>query len=218
MSIRTGKQWNAHLIYGYSHICSNQFVLLGHMKTPTTLGLSFFLILATGCGPHVQQEKDKSDFGYIVNNSFAFDLPMKADTAETLLGMIQGINPNILFMRLLEFTPGEKKIPLIVSCYTGRSPIDLDTAFFVYTVDFPSQGFDGYQSLPQSHSRYEKDGQTFYRKVSCMNGQVVNVMYYAMKNNRDRSMYELKMSGPVKDSTAIMDFLEGVMAGSAFVD
>ncbi len=114
--------------------------------------------------------------------------------------------------------PGEKKIPLVVSCYTEQYPIDLDTAFYVYTVDFPSQGVDEFQSLPQSHSRYEKDGKTFYRKLSSMNGQVVNVMYYAMKNNFNRSMYELKMSGPVKDSTAIMDFLEGVMAGSAFVD
>jgi hypothetical protein len=132
--------------------------------------------------------------------------------------MIQEINPNILFMRYLQLLPDEQKIPLAVSCYTEEYPIDLDTAFFVYTADFPSQGVDGYQSQPQSHSRYEKDGKTFYRKVSCMNGQVVNVMYYAMKNNRDRSMYELKMSGPAKDSTAIKDFLEGVMAGAAFVD
>ena len=186
------------------------------MKTSAILSLAICLVITSCCGN--RDREVKTDYEYTVNNSFAFNLPLKADTAETLLALIREINPNILFMRQVNLLPGEEKVPLVVSCYTEQYPMDLDTAFFVHTADFPSRGVDGFTSLPQSHSRYEKEGKTFYRKVSCMNDQVVNVMYYAMKNNRDRNMYELKMSGPVKDSTAIMDFLEGVMAGSAFVD
>jgi hypothetical protein len=74
------------------------------METPAIHIVSFLLLMElAACGDRVANKKDKSEFEYVVNNSFAFDLPMKADTAETLLALARKINPYILFLRHLNF-------------------------------------------------------------------------------------------------------------------
>ncbi|MGR6088480.1 MAG: hypothetical protein ACU4F9_09910 [Arcticibacter sp.] len=187
---------------------------------------TFFSIIATtillaSCS-ELNQDKNEDpngSYNYIVNNRFAFNIPETNTMLDSLLEKAQAFNENIVFLSLVNLPDTkQKEISFSVSCYSGQEPVSMDTIFYNSTVNYVSDPVGDYQARPYSYSKYEKEGKTFYRKMSTSDDIDLNLMYYKMKDNFDSSYYEMKLCGIMADSTIMINFMERVMGSSAFVD
>ena len=204
------------------HIFNPQIFLKSYRKAMqkiTIILLSSLLLGVAACSKKVNEQVVTESHDYVLNDKFAFSLPAKTTILDSLLGRVQKVNSDMLFLCLVHL-PGleEKQISLSVSCYSGDEAVEMDTIFYYSAVNYVGDPVGDYQALPYSHARYEKDGRILYRKMSTMDGTDLNLMYYTMKDNYDSAYYELKLCGTMADSTSMIDFMEKVMTGSAFVD
>ena len=142
---------------------------------------------------------------YQIKNDLSFDCSLKIDSAPELFNILKSINPDLIYFGVC--TNKENKLMISVSKYINEEPISIETAFFDYTANkIPENSMGDYKIL--SSEKYVKDNHTFYRKVSCNNGTIVNVMYYLMKDNKSKNFYEFKMTGYIDEKNYLIDVLE----------
>jgi len=162
-----------------------------------SLGLLMIFICASSC-------KNKTN-PYQIKDQLSFDCPLKIDSATELFYTLKSINPNVIFFGVINNSDGQYL--LSVSKYTADEPTSMDTAFFEYTAqEIPANSMGEYKIL--SADKYIKNNITYYRKISCSYERVSNVMFYLMRENKSKYMYELKMSGPINQKDFMIDILE----------
>jgi len=104
---------------------------------------------------------------------------------------------------------------LSVAKYTADEPTTIDTAFFDFTAnEVPDNNMGEYQIL--SAGKYVKDNYTYFRKISCTNGTIVNVMFYLMKENKSNYLFEFKMTGSIDQKDFMIDVLENTVSSVEF--
>jgi len=181
--------------------------------------LSIMITLSLSCSGPVadQKEKEERKYDYIMDYSFVFSLPAPAAEDSVTLRFLRLVNPCIQFYGLVEPDSGKGVYSLIVSKYENNITVSLDTAFFKYTVNLAEQlEMSGARQI--GYSRFTIKDKTYYRKLSCHADTMLHVMYYFMKNNFDNTLYELKLSGNIEDSTRAINFLHHVAEGVHFIN
>ena len=111
-----------------------------------------------------------------------------------LLQVVKKGNPNIVQLEMLKIQ--DNNLPLGTSVYEGDEikPIEDVLKNYVYNINANdvTRNIEG--------KSFKKDGKVFYRKITISNmsdRQVYNVMYYFMKNNKSKTLYELKLNGSI---------------------
>ncbi|MFM7014788.1 MAG: hypothetical protein ACKOX3_00530 [Bacteroidota bacterium] len=170
-----------------------------------SLSLLFIFIYSSSCN-----HKAKS---YQINNQLSFDCPVKIDTAPELFNVLKSINKNVIYFGIIN--NNDNRYLISVAKYKADEPTTIDTAFFDYTAnEVPENNIGDYQIL--SAGKYEKDNHTYYRKISCSNGTIVNVMFYLMKENKSNYLFEFKITGPLDEKDYMIDVLEKTVSSVEF--
>ena len=171
----------------------------------SALGLLLTLVYTSSCSHKIKT--------YQIKDQLSFDCPLKIDSASDLFNVVKSLNPNTIYFGVC--TKDDDRYMISISKYTADNPMSIDTAFFDYTAyEKPYNAMEDYKIL--SSGKYVKDNRTFYRKISCNNGTVVNVMYYLMKNNKSNYLYEFKMTGHIDQKEYIIDVLEKTVSSVEF--
>jgi hypothetical protein len=171
----------------------------------SALALLLFVIFTSSCSHQIKS--------YQIKDQLSFDCPLKIDSAPDLFNVVKSINHNTIYFGVCN--KNDEHYMITISKYTADDPMSIDTAFFDYTAyEKPDNAMEDYKIL--SSGKYVKDNHTFYRKISCNNGTVVNVMYYLMKNNKSNYLYEFKMNGYIDQKEYIIDVLEKTVSSVEF--
>ena len=171
----------------------------------TTIGIALTLIYFTAC--------NNKQRAYHVNNDLSFNCPVKIDSAPDLFKILKSINSNVEYFGVIN--KNDNRYMLSVAKYIADEPTTIDTAFFDYTAnERPDNQMTEYQIL--GAGKYVKDNYTYYRKISCNNGTIVNVMFYLMKHNKSNHLFEFKMTGPLDQKDYMIDVLEQTVRSVEF--
>lgn len=171
----------------------------------TTIGFTLALIYFTAC--------NNKQRAYHVNNDLSFDCPVKIDSAPDLFNALKSFNKNVAFFGLIN--KNDNRFMLSVAKYSADLPTTMDTAFFEFTAnEIPENNTGDYQIL--GSGKYVRDNHTYYRKISCSNGTIVNVMFYLMKQNKSNHLFEFKMTGPLDQKDYMIDVLEQTVRSVEF--
>jgi hypothetical protein len=170
-----------------------------------TLAIMLVFVNITSCNNKVKE--------YQIENHLSFDCPLKIDSAADIFNVIKSINPNTIYFGVC--TKDDDRYMISISKYTSDEPMSIDTAFFDYTAnEIPDNNMGEYQILDAG--KYVKDNYTYYRKISCSNGTIANVMFYMMKENKSNYLYEFKMNGYIGKKEYIIDVLEKTVRSVEF--
>ena len=170
-----------------------------------SIGFIIAFIYLTACN-HKQRT-------YHVNNDLSFDCPVKIDSAPDLFKILKSINSNVEYFGVIN--KNDNRFMLSVSKYSADLPTTMDTAFFEFTAkEVPENNIGDYQIL--GSGKYVKDNHTYYRKISCNNGTIVNVMFYLMKEKQSKHLFEFKMAGPLDQKDYMIDVLEQTVRSVEF--
>lgn len=111
-----------------------------------------------------------------------------------LLQVVKKGNPNIVQLDMLKVQGNN--LPLGISIYEGDDVTSIENVLknYVYNVkaNEVTRNIEG--------KSFKKDGKVFHRKITISNmgdRKVYNVMYYFMKNNKSKTLYELKLNGSI---------------------
>jgi hypothetical protein len=111
-----------------------------------------------------------------------------------LLQVVKKGNPNIVQLEMLKIQGNN--LPIAISIYEGDDVTSIENVLknYVYNVkaNEVTRNIEG--------KSFKKDGKVFHRKITISNmgdRQVYNVMYYFMKNNKSKTLYELKLNGSI---------------------
>jgi hypothetical protein len=150
---------------------------------------------------------------YQIKNQLSFDCPLKIDSAADIFNVIKSLNPNTIYFGVC--SKEDDRYMISISKYTADEPMSIDTAFFDYTAnEIPDNKMGEYQIL--GAGKYVKDNYTYYRKISCTNGTILNVMFYVMKENKSNHLFEFKMTGYIDQKEYIIDVLEKTVSSVEF--
>ena len=171
----------------------------------SALGLLLVLVYTSSCSNKIKT--------YQIKDQLSFDCPVKIDTAPELFTILKSINKNVIYFGVIN--NNDNRYMLSVAKYTADEPTTIDTAFFDYTAnERPDNQMGEYQIL--GAGKYVKDNYTYYRKISCNNGTIANVMFYAMKENKSNYLYEFKMNGSFDQKDYMIDVLEQTIRSVEF--
>ena len=171
----------------------------------TTIGFTLALIYFTAC--------NNKQRAYHVNNDLSFDCPVKIDSAPDLFKILKSLNRNVEYFGVIN--KNDNRFMLSVAKYSADLPTTMDTAFFEFTAnEIPENNTGDYQIL--GSGKYVRDNHTYYRKISCSNGTIVNVMFYLMKQNKSNHLFEFKMTGPLDQKDYMIDVLEQTVKSVEF--
>ena len=152
---------------------------------------------------------DSSQSRVVLNHEFSFTLPFIYEANSELLDVVHEVNSDVIGFYLLDL----KDIPnttMTVSCYIASVPMTLHDAFLKETVPAKPDNLgslsNDYKLISFDH--YTKSGKSLYLKVSSPMSGICNVMYYFMKNNYDKSMYEIKVAGNEADQAILKNLAE----------
>jgi len=171
----------------------------------SALGLLLTLVYTSSCSHKIKT--------YQIKDQLSFDCPLKIDSASDLFNVVKSLNPNTIYFGVC--SKDDDRYMISVSKYTADEPMSIDTAFFDYTAnEIPDNKMGEYQIL--GAGKYVKDNYTYYRKISCTNGTILNVMFYVMKENKSNHLFEFKMTGHIDQKEYIIDVLEKTVSSVEF--
>lgn len=145
-------------------------------------------------------------------------LPDGATESKECTDLLKKANNDILFFRLLNIKK-DKQIMVSVSKYVNSTPADINEAFYEFTVVYEptNQENMGFAYKLLSYDSYKKEGRLLYTKVSSPFPSNCAVMFYFMRNNFSKELYELKLVGDINDLKTIKQIAE-IMALSVEVE
>lgn len=153
------------------------------MKNPF-LFILFLIITISG-----KAQKSLSPDGVI-----HYQINVPHELRNDLLQVVKKGNPNIVQLDMLKIQ--DNNLPLGISIYEGDDVTSIEDVLknYVYNVkaNEVTSNIEG--------KSFNKDGKVFHRKITISNmgdRQVYNVMYYFMKNNKSKTLYELKLNGSI---------------------
>ena len=171
----------------------------------SALGLLLVLVYTSSCSNKIKT--------YQIKDQLSFDCPVKIDSAPELFTILKSINKNVVYFGVIN--NNDNRYMLSVAKYTADDPTTIDTAFFEYTAnERPDNQMDEYQIL--GAGKYVKGNYTYYRKISCNNETIANVMFYVMKENKSNYLYEFKMNGSIDQKDFMIDVLEQTISSVEF--
>jgi len=171
----------------------------------SALGLLLVFIYTSSCSNKIKT--------YQIKDQLSFDCPVKIDTAPELFTILKSINKNVVYFGVIN--NNDNRYMLSVAKYTADEPTTIDTAFFDFTAnEVPDNQMGEYQIL--GAGKYVKGNYTYYRKISCNNGTIANVMFYVMKENKSNYLYEFKMNGSIDQKDFMIDVLEQIIRSVEF--
>ena len=143
-----------------------------------------------------------------INNDLTLVLPAHSEEQENLFSMLKKANPNVIFLRSL-LTSKSKKILFAVSRYENSESDKLDNVFYQQTANYKDNNFGNDYKLI-SYRKYKNGNKFLYEKVSSpFDGQFC-IMYYFMKNDFSNVMYEIKLSGKMKEKNEMKTIAEKI--------
>lgn len=142
-----------------------------------------------------------------VNNEMSLILSTPNLEMDELLTSLKEINENIIFLRSISKLKS-KPVLFAVSRYENSEPVKLSSAFYEQTVN---QHPTNLEDISENHKvisfrEYIKGNKTLYTKVSKPFEGQCNIMYYLMKDNFSKVMYEIKLSGKLSEKEE-MEFI-----------
>lgn len=146
-----------------------------------------------------------------VNEDLSLVIPLPNVELEELFSAITKVNPTVIFLRSLS-TSKNKPILFAVSRYENSKPVKLSSAFYELTANHnPTNLVD----LSKEHKvisfrEYKKGNKTLYTKVSKPFEEHCVVMYYFMKDNFSKVMYEIKLSGKLSEKKEMESIAEKI--------
>ncbi|MFN6091025.1 MAG: hypothetical protein ACK44N_01265 [Bacteroidota bacterium] len=171
----------------------------------SALGVLLVLVYTSSCSNQIKT--------YQIKDQLSFDCPVKIDTAPELFTILKSINKNIIYFGVIN--NNDNRYMLSVAKYTADEPITIDTAFFDFTAnEVPDNKMGEFQIL--GAGKYVKENYTYFRKISCTNGTILNVMFYLMKENKSNYLFEFKMTGSIDQKEYIIDVLEKTVSSVEF--
>ena len=171
----------------------------------STLGLLLVLVYTSSCNNKIKT--------YHIKVQLSFDCPVKIDTAPNLFSILKSINKNVVYFGVIN--NNDNRYMLSVAKYTADEPTSIDTAFFDFTAnEVPDNKMGEYQIL--GAGKYVKDNYTYFRKISCTNETILNVMFYLMKENKSNYLFEFKMTGAIDQKDFMIDVLEKTVSSVEF--
>lgn len=159
-------------------------------------------ILAVGfCGFTTPELKERTQ----VNKELSLTLPPQSKKIDELFAKIKKVNPTIIFFRTI--STQDQQFLFAVSHYKNAQPLQLAQAFKSATkINEPLSSTYKLISLQS----YKKGNTLLYRKISNPFKGQCSVMYYFMKNNYSTTLYEIKLSGPLKHIEKIKNMAEKI--------
>ncbi len=153
-----------------------------------------------------------------IDSSVSIVLPYRYDKDQSLLKALQQMNETVVYATIL-YTAKNEKILFTTSRYINEEAILIDSAFNE-TVQHIPEGMEEIYMLVD-YGKYNKDGRALrfkQSKIRIANGkEVFNIMYYFMKDDRSKEMYEIKISGSKDDSIRDKNILEKIALSLKFL-
>ncbi len=179
-----------------------------------------FCLFLCSCGDRTRTGESVTWTTYEDESGFRFDLPDYCENLnEDELGKtIIASNPAIEFVALVKYSFGNSL--LSVSVFDLGEITLLDTAFLrtVHYVPEEVDMTDDCYSLVDYGVKTINDKILRY-KISCLNDSVYNIMYYFMKGDSSRIIYEIKSACTSHDQIPIVrDLLEEIGLTTTFND
>jgi len=131
---------------------------------------------------------------------FNYQINVKHELAKDLLAAVKKSNPNIIQLEIV--TIKGENIPFAISKYEGGEVTIIEVALKDYVYNVKANSI----TKTIEAKSFTKEGRVFHRKItisSMGDKNVYNVMYYFMKNNKSKFLYEIKLSANNVDQKLI---------------
>lgn len=146
-----------------------------------------------------------------VNEDLSLVIPLPNVELEELFSAITKVNPTVIFLRSV-LTSKNNQILFAVSRYENSRAVKLSNAFYEQTANHNPTNLGDISKDHKviSFKEYKKGNTTLYTKVSKpFEGHCV-VMYYFMKDNFSKVMYEIKLSGKLSEKEEMESIAEKI--------
>ena len=146
-----------------------------------------------------------------VNEDLSLVISLPNVELEELFSAITKVNPTVIFLRSLS-TSKNKPILFAVSRYETTKSLSLSSAFYEQTANHKPTNLGDISKEHKviSFREYKKGNKTLYTKVSKPFEEHCVVMYYFMKDNFSKVMYEIKLSGKLSDKEEMESIAEKI--------
>ena len=146
-----------------------------------------------------------------VNEDLSLVIPLPNVELEELFLAITKVNPTVIFLRSFSSSKN-KPILFAVSRYENSKPVKLSSAFYEQTANHKPTNLGDISKDHKviSFREYIKGNKTLYSKVSKPFEEQCNVMYYFMKDNFSKVMYEIKLSGKLSEKEEMESIAEKI--------
>jgi hypothetical protein len=146
-----------------------------------------------------------------INEDLSLVIPLPNVELGELFSAITKVNPTVIFLRSLSNSKS-KPILFAVSRYENSKPVKLSSAFYEQTANHHPTNLGDISKNHQviSFREYIKRNKTLYYKVSKPFEGQCNVMYYFMKDNFSKVMYEIKLSGKLSEKEEMESIAEKI--------
>lgn len=177
------------------------------MKKKYTLLFKIFLLAFGIYSFTYVQEKSRIK----INDDMSLVIPVYSGELEDLFTRITEANANVIFLRSL-ITLKNKQILFSVSRYETTKSLSLSSAFYEQTANHKPTNLGDISKDHKviSFREYIKGNKTLYSKVSKPFEERCNVMYYFMKDNFSKVMYEIKLSGKLSEKKEMESIAEKI--------
>jgi tetratricopeptide (TPR) repeat protein len=154
-----------------------------------------YAIIRKNCNNFIKMKDYLSYSTYVDGYGFSFYLPKgcKNITDDELGRLLKEANPNLCYIAEVSFSFGNELFG--VSCYNKGKEINIDTAFLEtvkHIATLPNEPAENYKVVNYGIRKYDEKVLRF--KISCVKDSVYSIMYYFMKDNYSRFLYEMKLT------------------------
>lgn len=146
-----------------------------------------------------------------VNKELSLVIHLPNGEQEELFSAITKVNPTVIFLRSVLISKN-KQILFAISKYENSKAVKLSSAFYELTANHNPTNLG---DLSKEHKvisfrEYKKGNKTLYTKVSKPFEEHCVVMYYFMKDNFSKVMYEIKLSGKLSEKEEMESIAEKI--------
>lgn len=171
------------------------------------------------CGHKVKSGDYVTWTTYEDDTGFRFDLPEYCEnlTEDDLGKAIMSSNPTMEFIALAKLPFGNTLLSVSVYDLGEITLIDSALARTIRYVpeEVSNNSADRYKLVDNGVKRIDEKDLRY--KISCVNDSVYNIMYYFMRGDSSRLLYEIKSACTAQDQIKIIqDLLEEIGLNAAF--